>query len=65
MASNFLRPSEGGLRQPTDNKKMNGAIINPPRYAELGGLTGASKVGPGVNGIPDSNDLRITKPGGK
>ena len=63
--SNLLRPSEGGLRMPTDNKKNNGAAINPPRYAEMGGLTGPSKVVPSVNGIPDSNDLRITKPGGK
>lgn len=63
--SNFLRPSEGGLRMPTDKSKNNGPIINPPRYAELGGLNGPSKIAPGVNGIPDSNDLRVSKPGGK
>jgi len=65
MATRFLEPSSSGLRQPTDNNKMNGVAINPPRYAELGGLSSARKVDPGVNGIPKSNNLTITKPGGR
>ena len=34
----YLMPSSDGLRKPTDPQKENGQIINPPRYAELGGL---------------------------
>jgi hypothetical protein len=26
-------------RKPTDNKQQNGQVVNPPRYAEFGGLT--------------------------
>ena len=63
MATNMFAPSGTGLRQPTDPKKNNGNIINPLRYAEMGGLKSPSKVTPGVNGIQDENNLRITKPG--
>lgn len=57
MSSNYLIPSSTGLRQPTDNAKENGLIINPPRYAEHGGLTGANKVA-------NWNMLPISKPNG-
>jgi hypothetical protein len=40
MASEFLKPSNNGLRQPTDPQKENGQIINPPRFAEMGGVPG-------------------------
>jgi hypothetical protein len=60
----MFAPSGTGLRMPTDPKKNNGNIINPLRYAELGGLTGPSKIVPSANGIHDVNELRVTKPGG-
>jgi hypothetical protein len=57
MSTKYLAPSSGGIRKPTDAGKENGQILNPPRYAEHGGLTGPSK-------IAQSNPLRISKPGG-
>ena len=30
-------------RRPTDNNQQNGQIVNTPRYAQLGGLSGANK----------------------
>jgi hypothetical protein len=35
-------PSSGGLRKPTDTSQLNGPSYNPPRYAEWGGLDGAT-----------------------
>lgn len=52
----LFKPSSTGMRGPTDNKRENGRVINPPRFAELGGLTGPSKVYTG-------NNIRIRKPG--
>jgi len=66
MSSNFLAPSGAGLRKPTDDNQINGQIVNPPRYAEWGGLSGPSKVKSIVNkslydfGMP----FNISKPGG-
>jgi hypothetical protein len=50
-------PSSAGLRRPTDPQKENGQIINPPRYAEHGGLDKPSR-------IAQKNPLSISKPGG-
>jgi hypothetical protein len=58
MPSRFLEPSAAGIRKPTDAGKNNGKIINPPRYAEHGGLTGPGKI------VGDGNTLTIKKPGG-
>lgn len=44
-------------RRPTDNNQKNGQIINTPRYAEMGGLSGASKIG------PNSKNMGLSKPG--
>ncbi|MBV8648469.1 hypothetical protein [Paludibacterium sp.] len=55
--SEIFKPSSTGMRRPTDNKRENGRIINPPRFAELGGLGDASKTMTG-------NNIRIQKPGG-
>lgn len=55
-------PSSSGLRYPTDNAKNNGRQINPPRFAEMGGLTGGSKTAAGVNNTGNSNSLRLSKP---
>lgn len=32
-------------RRPTDNNQNNGPVVNTPRYAPFGGLTGATKIG--------------------
>jgi hypothetical protein len=53
----YLKPAAGGIRKPTDPAQENGQIINPPRYAEFGGLTSASK-------IAGHNPLTISKPNG-
>lgn len=54
----FLQPSSAGLRQPTDAQKENGQIINPPRYAEMGGLDAGKR-------IKQKNPLQIRKPGSR
>lgn len=42
--SNLFHPQvEGAFRDPRENNQINGNIVNPPRYAQMGGLTGASK----------------------
>ena len=43
-------------RMPTDNNHQSGQILNTPRYAEFGGLTGAAKAGP-------KNRMTVQKPG--
>lgn len=42
MSNDYLKPKAGapGL----DRKKRNGQFVNPPSYAEMGGLTGPSKL---------------------
>ena len=32
-------------RRPTDNQRQHGQMVNTPRFAELGGLTGPAKMG--------------------
>lgn len=57
MASGYLKPTTRGMRGPQDNGPgPEGKIANPPRYAQLGGLTSASKVGP-------KNKMAVRKPG--
>lgn len=59
MASNgkLFRPSaEGSRRDFLSNAKMNGNIMNPPRYAELGGFSNGSR---GMS----KNSFRIVPPG--
>lgn len=56
MAQSYLKPSSRGFRQPTDNTLENGNIVNPPRYAELGGLTSANKA-------IKTNNKTLKKPG--
>ena len=59
MAGNRLfRPNENlDVRSPTSNQKENGNIVNPPRFAEFGGLSSASATG------IRRNDKRIVMPG--
>lgn len=54
----YLSPKIGpGLRRPTDNSKEHGKTVNPPRYAEFGGLSSAAKA-------LTKNKLTIKVPGG-
>lgn len=60
----FLAPSSAGLRHPTDPKKENGMVVNPPRYLEIGGLDKASRTAPSVSkGGTRKNVYGIVKPG--
>ena len=43
-------------RRPTDNSQQNGQIVNTPRFAELGGLSGAAKVGKGGMAVQKPGD---------
>ncbi len=39
----FKPRGAGSPRNPTTDQQQNGLITNTPRYAKLGGLSGASK----------------------
>jgi len=53
----LFNPSDSlAIRDPLDNNKDNGNIANPPRYAELGGLSGGTKA-------VFRNTFRIVRPG--
>ncbi len=54
--SNYLKPSTKGMREPQSNGSVNDMIVNPPRYAELGGLTSPQKIG-------KRNTMAIKRPG--
>ena len=43
-------------RNPTTNQQQNGQIYNPPRFAHLGGFSGASKSG-------TKSKMGVEKPG--
>jgi hypothetical protein len=52
----FRPDAEGALRDPRSNSQVNGNMVNPPRYAQLGGLTDASKAF-------GRNEMRVVAPG--
>ena len=54
----YLKPSSRGRREALDNSRMNGRIVNPPRMAELGGLSSPKR-----RGAMAANNLKIRKPG--
>lgn len=57
--SRLFRPNEGlDVRSPTSNSQMNKNILNPPRFAELGGLSSS-----GARGMR-KNSMTISQPGG-
>lgn len=60
MTDIFKKPTGKGLRSPQDNNRINGRIVNVPRYSELGGLSGPSSIR--RNGEV-GKDLKIKKPG--
>ena len=43
------------MRPATSDKQQHGVVVNPPRFAHLGGLSGASKVG--------KTGMSVAKPG--
>lgn len=53
----FRPDAEKSLRDPRDNNQVNGNIVNPPRYAQLGGLSGPTKA-------LTRNQFRVVPPGG-
>lgn len=54
----YLKPSGRGRRGELDNARMNGRVVNPPRMAQLGGLSSPRK-----RGAMSKNNLSIKKPG--
>ena len=57
MASRMFAPKFTTVRQPTDNARRNGAVLNPPRLPEIGGMTKK-------NADSREGELTIRKPGG-
>lgn len=57
MANKLFAPRSYPVRMPTDNERRNGAIINPPRLPEIGGM----KKG---NADKRETELSLKKPGG-
>lgn len=52
----FKPRGAASVRRPTDNNQQNGQIINTPRFAAMGGLNGAAKIG-------SKNKMGIVPPG--
>lgn len=52
----FRPDAEGALRDPRSNAQVNGNIVNPPRYAQIGGLSSADKA-------LTRNQFRVVPPG--
>ena len=52
----FRPDAEGAIRDPRSNAQVNGNIVNPPRYAQIGGLTSAEKA-------LKRNEMRVQPPG--
>ena len=57
MSSKLFAPRSYAIRMPTDNERRHGAIINPPRLPEIGGM----KKG---NADKREPELNLKKPGG-
>lgn len=54
----LFQPNEGvSIRNPTSNQQENGNIVNPPRFAEFGGLSSGAARGIMRNG------MKVQKPG--
>lgn len=57
MAEGLFKPRGAQtVRRPTDNTQQNGRVINPPRLAQLGGLSSTSKA-------MSKNNMGIKRPG--
>lgn len=53
----FRPDAEKSLRDPRDNAQTNGNIVNPPRFAQMGGFTGPGKA-------LNRNQFAVRPPGG-
>ena len=67
MPPGLVSPDRFPTRDPMDKSQTHGRIINPPRYFELGGLSGPGiwTKGPRPEGFsqsPQSNVARVEKP---
>ncbi len=51
----IVAPNDYPIRDPKDPKQVNGRIVNPVRYIELGGLDGPGK-------WPKGNEMRVEPP---
>lgn len=54
--SSYLKPTTKGMRAPLENGSVSDRIVNPSRWAELGGLKNASKIG-------KKNTMAVRRPG--
>lgn len=54
--SSYLKPTTKGLRSPLDNGSQSDMVVNPPRFAEIGGLTRPNKIG-------KKNQMGVKRPG--
>lgn len=66
-APGLVSPDSYPIRQPTDKNQVNGRIVNPPRFYEMGGLYSPSCWHKEVNGAvfaqsPQTNTMRVEKP---
>lgn len=52
----FKPRSANAPRRPTDDTQQNGVVTNTPRYARMGGLSNAAKIG-------GKNKMAVQKPG--
>ena len=60
IGNNMLfRPKAYPIRNPTDTKKKHGAIVNPPRMNQLGGLDKLHEPHGHFR-----NEMTLRKPGG-
>jgi hypothetical protein len=53
----LFKPKNYPARKPTDTRYANGAILNPPRMSEIGGMDSLHKG-------HSKNNLTLRKPGG-
>lgn len=53
----FMPADSLQIRDPLSNDKRHGNVMNPPRYAEIGGLTSAS-----ARGMEASSSMNVQHP---
>jgi hypothetical protein len=56
MSTSYLKPSTKGMRAPLENGSVGDMISNPPRWAQIGGLKSAAKIG-------KRNTMSVKRPG--
>ena len=56
---NLFKPKNYPARKPTDVRLHNGAVMNPPRMSEIGGLDALHK-----GGHVAKSHMNLRKPGG-